>query len=268
MAHKHKQAAHGHGGGYKKRPSIGSGVRSQAQSVLRTGQRFDKFDQIRQRHFWSSYCFVPNANGYVIAGRYTLFTTPVGANGQGLPAGFVVSERESNWKSQNRVPDNQNFEISELGLSLMPADFLHPELAYALRFQVPSAISNFFQSTALSITYLTNSVPLGLLSDFAQASAPVQGINSLATAAVVGPPASISFAHPPLNPANYTISNGFAAPALRRKYKIPILLQHGESFNFTLEVPRNTYVGNNAQNVIPFLVRMDFFATESFVEKS
>ncbi len=245
----------------QRRPSIGSGIKSQAQHVLRTGSRFDKFDQIRQRHFWSSYCFVPNANGYILAGRYTLFTTPVGANGQGLPAGFVITERESNWKSQNRVPDNQNFEISELGLGLMAADFVVPQVAYSLRYQLPSAISNFFQSTALSITYLTNSVPLGLLSDFAQASAPVQGIDALATTLT-------AFAHPSLNPANYTISNGFAAPALRRKWKVPILLQHGESFNFTLEVPRNTYVGTNAQGVIPFLVRMDFFATESFVEKS
>jgi hypothetical protein len=70
---------------------------------------------------------------------------------------------------------------------------------------------------------------------------------------------------------NMSFTNGFAAPALRRKFKIPILLQHGESFNFTIQVPRNTFVGDGLGAVAtaaPFLVRVDFYATESFVEKS
>jgi len=261
MAHKRPQRPRiaGTGGVARKgHPGISSGVKSQAERVLRTGQRFDKFDQIRVRHFWSAYYFDTSVTDTLVAGRFTLFTTPVGNNGQGFPSGQVITERESNWKSQNRVPDNQNFEITELGLGVMPVDF-GTNLAnpYVQRYQTPTALSNFFNSAILSITYLTNSVPLGLLCDFAQASGPAMGVG-------------VFPANTPVNPINSAYTNGFAAPALRRKFKIPILLQHGESFNFTIELPRNTYVGQatTGQLGAPFLIRMDFWATESFVEKS
>jgi hypothetical protein len=258
MAQKYPRRQRAAGGGTAPKQGISQQVKSQASKVLRTGQRFDKFDQIRVRHFWSSYYFDTSASNYITAGRYTLFTTPVGSNGQGFPSGQVITDRESNWKSQNRVPDNQNFEITEVGLGIMPADFGSVLAAtYERRYQTPSAMQNFFNSTVLSITYLTNNVPLGLLSDFAQASGPAMGV-AVYPAVAIAPP------------VNVAMTNGFAAPALRRKFKIPILLQHGESFNFTLEVPRNTFVGVNgaADGASPFLIRMDFWATESFVEKS
>jgi hypothetical protein len=252
----------------RRRPgSIGAGVKSQAQRVLRTGQRFDKFDQIRQRYFWSSYYFdTPAMQDYVTAGTYTLFTTPVGSNGQGFPSGQVITDRESNWKSQNRIPDNQNFEVTELGCSVLAADF-GSNLAndYQLRYPTPSAMANFFNSAVLSITYLTNSVPLGLLSDFAQAGGPALGVGIGPAPGLVADDVTLP------SPQNMSFTNGFAAPALRRKFKIPILLQHGESFNFTIQVPRNTFVGDGVGAVAtaaPFLVRVDFYATESFVEKS
>jgi hypothetical protein len=252
----------------RKRPGgIGAGVKSQAQRVLRTGQRFDKFDQIRQRYFWSSYYFdTPTYGDYINAGTYTLFTTPVGSNGQGFPSGQVITDRESNWKSQNRIPDNQNFEVTELGCSVLSADFGTNQSAdYLLRYPTPSAMANFFNSAVLSITYLTNSVPLGLLSDFAQAGGPAMGV-------AIAPIPGITVDATTLpSSQNMSFTNGFAAPALRRKFKIPILLQHGESFNFTIQVPRNTFVGDGlgaVSTAAPFLVRVDFYATESFVEKS
>lgn len=240
-----------------KRGSIKQSVARQAENTLRGGKT-PKFDQIRQRHFWSSYFFAPDSRGYVNAGRYTLFTTPVGSNGQGFPSGTVITERESNWKSQNRVPDNQNFQIEELGVGVLSAAFaaaaLLPEAGSPAITQ-PSVygLSNFFQSSVLSITYLTNSVPLGLLADFAQASGPGQfGIDA------------------PIADSDLNIAaiNGFAAPALRRKFKIPILLGKGETFNLTIEVPRPTYVGFGGSTYWPFLVRTDFWATESFTEKA
>jgi hypothetical protein len=254
---------------------ISSGIRSQAERMLKTGKRWDKFDQIRERHFWSCHFFRPDQSGNIQAGRYTLFTTPVGSNGQGFPSGEVITERESNWKSQNRVPDNQNFEIKELGCAYMPCGFdvaafpplppVPPEtdpdvLAAPPQLVPPSpmALLHFFQSTILSITYLTNSVPLGNLADFAQSSAPVMGLT-----------------YPNSSRMSSVVSNGFAAPALRRSFKIPVLLQAGESFNFTLEVPRPIYMASNlplaTTNGVfppPFLIRMDFWARESFVEKS
>lgn len=233
-------------------------IRGQAQSMLRTGERFKSFDQIRQRHFWSTYYFVPDANGYVAPGKYTVFTTPVGSNGQGFPSGQVITERESNWRSQNRVPDNQNFMITELGCQLMSADFAQANTFPLNEELSASAASNFFQSTVLSIMYLTNSVPLGLCADFAQASGMQMGVNPFLL------PADATL----LPPYNSVQVNGFAAPALRRKYKIPILLQHGESFNFSFDVARPTYVGYGGQVSTNFMVRMDFWATESFVEQS
>jgi hypothetical protein len=250
-----------------KRRGINAGVKSQASKLLRTGQRFDKFDQIRQRYFWSSYYFDTVAmSDYVTAGTYTLFTTPVGSNGQGFPSGQVITDRESNWKSQNRIPDNQNFEVTELGCSVLSADF-GTNLAsdYLLRYPTPSAMANFFNSAVLSITYLTNSVPLGLLSDFAQSGGPAMGIDNALTPGITPDATNVPSVQ------NMSFTNGFAAPALRRKFKIPILLQHGESFNFTIQVPRNTFVGDGLGAVAtaaPFLVRVDFYATESFVEKS
>lgn len=249
------------------RPGISAQVRGQAQRVLRTGQRFDKFDQIRQRHFWSAYYFDTAASDYITAGTYTLFTTPVGSNGQGFPSGQVITDRESNWKSQNRIPDNQNFEVVELGCSVMAADFgTNLSANYIARYPTPSAMANFFNSAVLSITYLTNSVPLGLLSDFAQSSGPAMGVG------VDIVPGTTPDATTQPNAENMAFTNGFAAPALRRKFKIPILLQHGESFNFTIQLPRNTFVGIGtgaaANGGAPFLVRVDFWATESFVEKS
>jgi hypothetical protein len=263
MARKHPRHPH-----HPKKLGISAGVRSQASRVLRTGQRFDKFDQIRQRYFWSSYYFdVPTMSDYVTAGNYTLFTTPVGSNGQGFPSGQVITDRESNWKSQNRIPDNQNFEITELGCSVISADFgSNLNANYTARYPTPSAMANFFNSSVLAITYLTNSVPLGLLADFAQAAGPAMGIG------VDIIPGTTPDATTQPSAENMAFTNGFAAPGLRRKIKIPILLQHGESFNFTINVPRNTFAGigtGSANNGgAPFLVRVDFWATESFVEKS
>jgi hypothetical protein len=64
-------------------------------------------------------------------------------------------------------------------------------------------------------------------------------------------------------------TNGFSGPGLRRRFKVPILLQHGETFSFNFNVPRTF-------NIVPavaapkygLVARLDFWATESFVEKS
>lgn len=244
----------------RKGKSIASGVQKQAERMLKTGERFKKFDQIRQRHFWSSYYFTADVNGYVPPGRYTVFTTPVGSNGQGFPSGQVITDRESNWKSQNRVPDNQNISIKELGCQVLSADFALAAAFPLAEMPPASVVANFFESTVLSITYLTNSVPLGVLSDYAQASG--IGMHGVSTFQL---PADAA----PTPPFNGVPINGMAAPALRRKFKIPIMLQHGESFNFAFDILRPTYIGlAGGQSYAAFLVRLDFWANESFVEQS
>lgn len=253
------------------RLSIAKQVKKQATRLLETGQRFTRFDQIRQRHFWSSYYFNPDANGYINQGNFPIFVTPPGSNGQGFPSGYSLSERESNWKSQNRVPDNQNFEITELGVSIgmVIGDMIEPGegevLAPFLAAVPPKTVNQFLNNTILAITYLTNSVPLGFIGDFAQSSAPQAG------SAFISNNLTLSNA----NNFGYFRSNGFPAPALRRRFKIPILLQHGETFSFAFDVPRSFYIGHSfggglstETNISPVVLRMDFWATESFVEKS
>lgn len=234
-----------------RRRTIGMQVRSQTNNLLRTGQRFERFDQIRQRHFWSSAMFIPDANGYII-GKQQFFITPPGQNGQGFPSGISLTERDTNWKSANRVPDNQNFEITELGVSVgvVPSvvysdDGTTPQVA-------PGLVANgFLQNSVVAITYLTNSVPLGHSADFAQASGPDLGTFIPLHSSSTG------------NDPRFA-TNGFSAPALRRRFKIPILLQHGETFSFEIDVPRAVFVGI----ANPIYARLDFFATESFAEKS
>jgi len=236
--------------GIRQRRPISEQVSAQTQNLLQSGRRFERFDQIRQRHFWSSCIYVPDGNGY-ISGTRQLFVTPPGQNGQGFPSGVPLTELDTNWKSSNRVPDNQNFEITELGVTLA---LLSPEIdPNPLANEVRSGFdaNGLYQNTVLSITYLTNSVPLGLASDFAQASGaelgtyfPLQSGNAL-------------------NDSRW-LTNGFCAPALRRRFKVPILLQHGETFSFQLDIPRQVALVQASA----IIVRMDFFATESFVEKS
>jgi hypothetical protein len=192
--------------------------------------------------------------------------TPSGQNGQGFPSGVTLTDRETNWKSSNRVPDNQNFEITEIGTSLTitTTDVYYPGGGLGTNpenYAVPPYVmQEFLQNTIVSITYLTNSVPLGLAADFAQASAPIMG----------------AFNGSGIPSPRFTRSNGFPSPALRRRFKIPILLQHGETFSFAFEVPRSYYIGvptvttegTVQTGVSPFIARFDFWATDSFVEKS
>ena len=227
---------------------INTDIQRQARHLLTTGRRFERFDQLRQRHFWSSAYYAPDANGYILGTRQ-LFITPPGQMGQGFPV--ALTERETNWKSANRVPDNQNFEITELGVTVgvtVPSidDTPPPDSTV----NPGNVTTNFLQNSVVSITYLTNSVPLGLSSDFAQAGGPFGGTFRTTDDGATTLEARVG-------------TNGFAAPALRRRFKIPILLQHGETFSFQFDLPRSVHIGGFA-----IYARLDFWATESFVEKS
>jgi hypothetical protein len=240
--------------------NIRQSVRNQATKLLVTGNRFARFDQIRQRHFWSNYLFQSDENGYIASGDYKLFTTPSGQTGQGYKT--PITDRETNWKSANRVPDNQNFEILELGVSLLPVFAFDAAGFENDNFQQlnPQSSNTVLQNTLLSIQYLTNEISLGLCQDFAQSAGPMMGSYF---------PANLVDDGGTNVRSNYT-TNGFAAPGLRRRFKIPILLQHGETFTFNLKVPRSFFVGEPTEQDEPifYIMRMDFWATESFVERS
>ena len=232
--------------------NIANSVHRQAGHMLQTGQRFKRFDQIRQRHFWSSYLFTPDVNGYVQSGEFDVFVTPAGQTGQGFPT--QLTGRETNWNSANRVPDNQNLEITELGVTVQPIpSAVDSEASFVNQPQVGPYANQFVQNTIVAIRYLTNSVELGMASDFAQPAGPVMGTYV---------PSLNSNQEEPRQFSRY-MTNGFAGPGLRRRFKIPILLQHGETFAFRFLVPR-TYFSSNWS----FQACLDFWATESFVERS
>ena len=48
-------------------------VERQIARVLTRGQRFAKFDQIRQRHFWSTYLFAPGGGNPIASAPYDVF---------------------------------------------------------------------------------------------------------------------------------------------------------------------------------------------------
>lgn len=260
---------------------IQQSVQQQANQVLTKGSRFTRFDQVRQRHFWSTYRFQTDDNGFIKSGDYDLFQVPVGQQGQGFNR--QLSAQETNWPSANRVPDNQNFEILEIGFSCtMCFTFVDPDTgAYtespwkANWYNYSGAEGQLMANTAIGITYLTNTVPLGMCNDFAQASGPMAGFYA--------PNAPQAYPLEGVGDVSTTdiariyATNGFAAPGLRRRFKIPILLQHGETFKFTLSVlpgrgpfmvPPSPVADVDFIQFLAWDLRMDFFATESFVENS
>ena len=184
-------------------------IRKQGRGVLETGSRFKSFDQVRQRHFWSTYLFTPDANGYIASGQnFQLFSTPTGQQGQGFPV--QLGPLETNWAGANRVPDNQNLMISECGVTVGVVPFGVRGGAVAPYVNDGNVTENFLENTLVSIVYLTNQVELGRCSDFAQASGPSHGAYAPSTAALSTP---------------RFVTNGFAAPGLRRRFNVPILLQ-------------------------------------------
>lgn len=240
-------------------PRIRESVGKQAGRLLRSGRRFERFDQIRQRHFWSTHLFVPDANGYIQSGdNFGVFTTPAGQNGQGFAV--PLTDRETNWPSARRVPDNQNFQVTELGvtLAITPTSAATDPNDAGLDAVVPAAVANcFMRHVVVSIFYLTNQVPLGMCSDFAQAAGP-----SMGSYVPYPTPAIATGGGDTYVPSGF-VTNGFVAPGLRRRLKIPILLQHGETFSFLYQIPRTLFVAD-----YEIYARLDFWATESFVEKS
>lgn len=241
-------------------------IRRQAEHLLETGRRFKRFDQVRQRHFWSEQFFRPDVNGYIQSGTFPTFITPPGQVGQGWPV--ELTERETNWKSANRVPDNQNFELLEIGVSIQTA----PNALATLQ---PTAIENgvptpreanaFAMNTIVAVKYLTNEVSLGLVNDFAQSAGAMMG--SYEPTDQFANPTTAGLASDGPLPRRF-LTNGFAGPGLRRRFKVPILLQHGETFSLNFIIPRTFFIGANIPLTTGYVLRMEFWATESFVEKS
>jgi hypothetical protein len=267
-------------------------VDKQVQKVLRRGQRMANFDQIRQRHFWSTYLFVADpATNKIAAGTYDLFKTIPGASGQGYPTNLNLTLRETNWLNAGRVPDNQNFAIMELGVritnppleriaaqgpvdgsgiynALTPAQQTYISRAGAARPLSGQDMASIAYGGVLEMSFLTNNVPLGLLADFSQSAGIFAPPNQYAPSDVSATPGALF---------NTSLTNGIPAAAFRRKLDIPILLQHGENMGMRINFARPVTLNSPAAKTANTAggggtgwaeVRVDWWAIESFVEKS
>ncbi len=269
--------------------SVGNQMMNQADQLLRkgvggSGQRFDK---IRQRHIWSAYTFhsaaggAISAAGVLAAGEYPVFVTPIGQNGQGYPGGLTLTLRDTNVPGVNRVSDNQNFAIWELGVSVLP---LRQDVVAALPANMaqgspsPIDVDQICGNAVLAITYLTNRVVLGPVGVFAAPGTPHFAAPTLLDFAgnenVAGDGGGLNegVGAPPWDArqARWANIGGSVppAPALRRKMKVPIFLQSGDTFSFSFTFARPTQFLTVAQGGTGgFVLRLDWWAVESFREQ-
>ena len=253
-------------------------VRRQVANVLARGQRLERFDQLRSRHFWSTYLFSPGAGQFISPAPYDIFKVIPSQTGQGYPTNVPLTLRETNWLNGGRVPDNQNFVITEIGVSVnrppavdsdggagvpanAPLNGIWANLPTATQALIaqnrqtnPVDTANILYGMVLEMQFLTNSVPLGLCSDFSQSAGVVNFDLSGSGAAITEGGDAMS---------------GVPAAAFRRKLEVPILLQHGENMGMRLNVHRRIPTLSLANGGTGwFEVRVDWWAHESFTEKS
>ena len=288
--------------------SLKGSIEAQIQKVLTRGQRFSRFDQIRQRHFWSSYLFIPGVGastpGYISPAAYDIFKVSSGQLGQGY--NLALTTRETNWLGNGRVPDNQNFVITEIGVTLKrppanpqlidpgegatlihtpgepfsnaPSSGIAASLTPAQVASVnglapihPLDAQSILYGTVLEMSFLTNNVPLGLCADFSQSGGMVgmtsnPFFQSNASAGWMGLDAVRSPGG--AFPMGDPV-NGVPAAAFRRRLEVPILLQHGEQMGMRLNVPRAiACTPLNLGGSGWFELRVDWWATESYAELS
>lgn len=256
--------------------SIKKMVNEQVDRVLKRGQRFERFDQIRQRHFWSSYLFAYGAGNVIQSGQYDVFKViPNSGNGQGYPV--ALTDRETNWANVGRVPDNQNIAITEVGVTITrpapvapapavpPTTSIYGNLPAGIQALInprvpihPADSARIAEGVVLSVTYLTNDVPLGKVGDFSQPGALYSQIGNV-----------VNFPGADEDLVTGDASMGVPAAAFRRKLEIPYLLQHGETVAMRLTVPLDIPTLSLAEGGAGWAeLRVDWWAIESFVEKS
>jgi hypothetical protein len=263
-------------------------VDAQIAKVLERGSRYGRFDQIRQRHFWSSYLFAGFAGTSIPAGPYDLFKIPSGQQGQGYP--IPMATRETNWLGAGRVPDNQNFVISEIGVTVKrpPANPQDEGPGTAFVTAPPNGIAGnmtaaqvaringvvpilaadaqaILSGMIVEFGFLTNSVPLGYCGDFSQAG----GNYAFSPAYYASTQQNVAATDKAGRQRAGDPTNGVPCAAFRRKLEVPILLQHGESQFMRLNVPKAIPIRSLAAGSSGwFEVRIDWWASESFAEKS
>ena len=276
---------------------IAKQVSDQEEEMLKAGRvpGDGKFGTLRQRHIWSTYHFVYGAglaiqnstlianNQIVVPGTYRVFRESVGKNGQGLPAGLMLGDTDTNFLGEGRMPDQQNFAVWEVGVSILPqrvdvvSQSLQTRGAGPLH---PDDVSKILDDGILRVKYITEEVSLGHFADFAQPGGPGFTVPSVldytGAAAYVaasnsvyggqnagnmsGQPFSAQIARAVQNSGNMA-----ASPGTRRKLDVPIFLPARTQFEFQLVFKRPVLL-RSLQNggTVGFQARVDLWVAESY----
>lgn len=274
-------------GGQNLPQGIEAQIKQQERELVLMGERLGRFDKVRQREFYSCFLLAPGLGGQIPAGDYQVFQAIAGDTGQGYSAPLTL--RETNWPSRGRISNQQNLLIRAFHVDIRrgPTDPAVYPANTTLDYNIPlhpTDVEAIASGITLSVKYLTNAVPMGLLKDFPvvggafgwnQSGRQAPGANGLYDIT------------PALNPdtpeavapyGNLPIVRNATQAAFERRAKVPTLLQHGEQFSMVLSVakPITLLAQNTAAQSSPAVrdatgvveVRVSFWATESFVEKS
>lgn len=265
-------------------PNLQQAVNRQADATIR-GRAFPRPDVFNQKHIFSTYHFTagsapnPIVSNVLAAGDYILFSAGIGQNGQGLPAGLSLDDRDTNFPGQGgNIPAGYSYDFSEGGLAL-----------YAQRDDVVSAVGGttrlgpmhpldadqFLNGTAIILKKDNVDLNLGCAAWWTQPGAPADTAFSLVdesagAGAVAGPPSYVTggLAVDTAGGRQQRWSaNGGAigpAPALRRRLEVPLLLAQLVQFNIVLRVSRPiTFLSVDQGGTNGFSARWDFWGTES-----
>jgi hypothetical protein len=272
-------------------PNIEAQLNAQAQSLLTAG-RDNRFDQIREREFYSNFLFAPGLNGQIAAGTYELFKVIKGLQGQGFQS--PLTDRETNWPQPNRIADDHNLLLvavhaeinrptTDTSCYTAAVQPVNPPTNGTVDLSVPlhaADVEAVAFGTILGFTFLTNTIPYGFLADFPGAGGPVgfrQAGRQIAAAAGAAP----AFATTPAgagNRAHLPISANRCNAAFERRFAVPIFLKHGDTFSVQLIVPNPITLlpvaavpgtngeSNDASGALE--VRIGLYCIESFIEHS
>lgn len=282
-------------------PSIAQQIQTQQQKLLELGEKLGNFDRVREREFYSTYLFTPGKAAVVQPQRVKLFVATAGQTGQGYAN--MLTERETNWAQSQKLSDQQNLVVKALHVSIQRAP-VDPQILTSAQFaQVPQVydptiplhptdVESIAKGTVLEVEYLTEKIPMGLIADFpevggiwsfreaarqwpAPAQAPAPIVQTVGLSETLETPAGDEF------PAwgYLPISRQNVAVAFERRFRVPLMLQHGEQFNINLNIPVGWQMagaspletagfeeGRDATGM--FEIRVGMWCTESFVEQS
>lgn len=269
-------------------------LKQQEQNLLIAG-RDSKFNRIREREMYSSFLFAPGMGGVIGAGTYDLFKVIKGLNGQGFQS--PLTELETNWPQPNRIADDHNLLLTALHVGIRrsttdvtayPAAVqpVNPPVTGTVDLSVPvhpADVAAAAYGMLLGITFLTNTVPYGLLSDFPEVGG-ANGFNQAGRQIAGAAGAAPAFATTPAAAgarAFLPITRNATNPAFERRFAVPIFLKHGDTFSIQLIVPNpitlldvSASVGGEGtfgeSNDVTgcFTIRVGLWVVESFIEHS